>query len=85
MKKENMFIARDENNIETAYEMLYVKNVDNIPVIWYTDGTTDSEGNKNIFISTYEREGNTLALKPINDDSLLNKYSDIFLNEYKEN
>lgn len=85
MNKEKMFIARDDNNIEVAYEMLLVKNVDNVPVIWYTDGTTDADGNQNVFISTYTREGNTFALNPITDENLLNKYSDIFLNEYKEN
>ena len=46
MNKEKMFIAKDENGNETAYEMLYVKNVDNKPVIWYTDGTLDEEGRK---------------------------------------
>lgn len=85
MNKEKMFITRDENNIETAYEMLYVKNVDNTPVIWYTDGSLDEEGNKNIYISTYKREGNTFVLNGIDDEELLNKYADIFSNEYKEN
>lgn len=85
MNKEKMFITRDENNVETAYEMLYVKNVDNTPVIWYTDGSLDEEGNKNIYISTYKREGNTFVLNSIDDDAVLNKYADIFLNEYKEN
>ena len=85
MNKEKMFITRDENNVETAYEMLYVKNVDNTPVIWYTDGSLDEEGNKNIYISTYKREGNTFVLNGIDDDELLNKYADIFSNEYKEN
>lgn len=85
MNKEKMFITRDENNVEVAYEMLYVKNVDNTPVIWYTDGSLDEEGNENVYISTYERQGNTFVLNSIDDDAVLNKYADIFLNEYKEN
>ena len=44
MNKEKMFITRDENNKEVAYEMLYAKNVDNVPIVWYTDGTFDEEG-----------------------------------------
>lgn len=83
MKKENMFIARDENGSETAYEMLLVKNVDNNPVIWYTDGTMDADGNQNVFISTYERENNTFALNRIENEELFNKCSEIFLNENK--
>jgi hypothetical protein len=85
MNKEKMFITRDENNVEVAYEMLYVKNVDNTPVIWYTDGSLDEEGNENVYISTYERQGNTFVLNSIDDEAVLNKYADIFLNEYKEN
>ena len=84
MNKEKMFIARDENNVESEYEMLLVKNVDNDPIIWYTDGTTDEEGNKNIYISKYEKKGNTFELNPVDDDSLMEKYADIFLSEYKE-
>lgn len=81
MNKEKMFIARDENNVEVAYEMLLVKNVDNIPVIWYTDGTTDTDGSQNVFISTYSREGNTFALNKIEDDNLFNKCIEIFSKE----
>ena len=84
MNKEKMFIAKDENGNETAYEMLYVKNVDNKPVIWYTDGTLDEEGRKNIYISYYERKDSTFALNPIEDDSLMDKYANIFISEYKE-
>lgn len=85
MNKEKMFITRDENNKEVAYEMLYVKNVDDTPVIWYTDGTFDEDGNKNVYISTYKRDNTTFLLEPINDDALMQKYADIFLNEYREN
>lgn len=85
MNKEKMFITRDENNKEVAYEMLYVKNVDDTPVIWYTDGTFDEDGNKNVYISTYKRDNTTFLLEPINDDALMQKYADIFLKEYKEN
>lgn len=85
MNKEKMFITRDENNKEVAYEMLYTKNVDNVPVVWYTDGTFDEEGNKNIYISSYKRENGTFVLDAINNDELMKKYEDIFLNEYKEN
>ncbi|MBR5662129.1 MAG: hypothetical protein IKX00_00585 [Bacilli bacterium] len=85
MNKEKMFIARDENGVEVAYEMLLVKNVDNVPVIWYTDGTKDGEGNTNIYISTYERENNLFVLNKVENDELFNKYSEIFLNENKEN
>jgi hypothetical protein len=85
MNKEKMFIARDENNVDAAYEMLYVKNVDGTPIIWYTDGTVDENDNKNVFISSYRREENTFLLSAIEDDNLMNKYAEIFLNEYKEN
>lgn len=85
MNKEKMFIARDENNKEVAYEVLYTKNVDNVPVMWYTDGTYDEDGGKNVYISSYKRENGTFVLEPINNEELMNKYSDIFLNEYKEN
>lgn len=84
MKKEKMFIARDENNEEVAYEMLLTRSVDNIPIIWYTDGTKDEEGNTNVYISTYKREGNTFLLEPVTNDELMNKYSDIFLKEFQE-
>lgn len=85
MNKEKMFIARDENNRDVAFEMLYVKNVDDKPIIWYTDGTLDDEGKKNIYISTYQRSGNTFLLSPIENDDLMQKYAEIFINEYKEN
>ena len=84
MNKEKMFIAKDEDGNETEYEMLLVKNVDNVPIIWYSDGTKDEEGRKNIYISEYQRENNTFALNPIEDDSLMEKYADVFMNEYKE-
>lgn len=84
MNKEKMFIARDENNKEVAYEMLYVKNVDNVPIIWYTDGSFDDEGRKNVYISSYKVDGKTFLLNTINDDNLMEKYADIFINEYKE-
>lgn len=82
MNKEYMFIARDETGKEVEYEMLLVKNVDNKSVIWYTDGTTDEEGRKNVYISEYERQGNTFSLNPINDDALIDKYADIFSEEF---
>lgn len=85
MNKEKMFIARDENNNDVAYEMLLVKAVDNNPIIWYTDGTTDEEGKKNVYISSYKKEGNTFILEEVNDESLMNKYAEIFVNEFKEN
>lgn len=84
MNKEKMFIAKDEDGMEKAYEMLYVKNVDSKPIIWYTDGTTDEEGNKNIYISEYKKLEKTFMLEPIEDDSLMEKYADIFINEYEE-
>ena len=84
MNKEKLFIARDEDGIETKYEMLLVKNVNNNPVIWYTDGTTDEEGRKNVFISHYERTDTSFVLIPIEDDTLLEKYADIFEEEYEE-
>lgn len=84
MNKEKMFIARDEDGLEHEYEMLLVKNVENVPVIWYTDGTKDEDGRKNIYISEYERVGNTFALNPIEDDNLMNKYAEIFTAEYNE-
>ena len=85
MNKEKMFIARDENNRDVAFEMLYVKNVDDTPIIWYTDGTLDDEGKKNVYISSYQRSGNTFLLNPIENDDLMQKYAEIFINEYKEN
>ena len=84
MNKEKMFITKDEDGLEHEYEMLLVKNVDNVSVIWYTDGTKDEDGRKNIYISEYERVGNTFSLNPIEDDSLMNKYADIFTAEYNE-
>lgn len=84
MNKEKMFIARDEDGNETEYEMLLVKNVDGVSIIWYTDGTKDEEGRKNIYISQYERTGNTFALNPIENDGLMEKYADIFIEETKE-
>jgi len=84
MNKEKMFITKDEDGLEHEYEMLLVKNVDNVSIIWYTDGTKDEDGRKNIYISEYERVGNTFALKPVEDDNLMNKYADIFTAEYNE-
>lgn len=84
MNKEKMFIARDETGKESAYELLYAKSVDGTPVVWYTDGTTDDEGNKNVYISTYNKDGNTFLIESIESDELMNKYADIFINEYKE-
>lgn len=84
MNKEKMFIAKDETGAEHEYEMLLVKNVEGKSIIWYTDGTEDEEGRKNIYISEYERTGNTFALNPIEDDGLMDKYADIFTTEYKE-
>jgi len=84
MNKEKIFIARDENGSECQYEMLMVKNVDNIPVIWYTDGSKDEDGSKNVYISTYERTDTTFSLNPIENEETLQKYADIFSNEYKE-
>ncbi len=84
MNKEKMFIAKDENGIEREYEMLLVKRVDDVSVIWYTDGTKDEEGRKNIYISEYQRTGNTFALTPIQNDNMMEKYADIFTEEYNE-
>ena len=84
MNKENMFIAKDDTGKETVYEMLLIKNVDNKPIIWYTDNSKDEDGNKNIYISSYEKTDKTFQLNPIENDSDLEKYADIFMNEYKE-
>lgn len=84
MNKEKMFIARDENGIETPYEMLMVKNVEGKPIIWYTDGTFDEDNKKNIYISEYNKSANSFELNPIEDDNLMEKYADIFIEEYKE-
>lgn len=85
MNKEKMFIAQDENNREVAYEMLMTKNVDNTPVIWYTDGAIDEEGSKQVYVSTYERANNTFVLNKIEDENFLNKCIEIFLNEQNSN
>ena len=85
MNKEKMFVARDENGKEVAFELLYTKNVDNVPIMWYTDGTTDEDGNKNVYISKYKREANSFQIEPIENEDELNKYSEIFLSEYNEN
>lgn len=84
MNKEKMFIAKDETGVETPYEMLMVKNVEGKPIIWYTDGTYDSENKKNVYISEYARTQNSFELNPIEDDSKLEEYADIFINEYNE-
>ena len=84
MNKEKMFVARDEDGVECAYEMLLVKNVDNVPVIWYTDGKTDEDVAQNVYIAEYERVNNTFALNPINDESKMQKYEDIFTNEFND-
>lgn len=84
MNKEKMFVAKDENGKEAVYEMLLVKNVDNIPVIWYTDGSYDEDNNKNIYISTYEKTDKTFVLNEITDESKMDEYADIFIKEYKE-
>ena len=60
--KEKMFIAKDEDGVETPYEMLMVKNVEGKPIIWYTDGTYDSENKKNVYISEYARTQNSFEL-----------------------
>ena len=84
MNKEKMFVAKDENGKEAVYEMLLVKNVDNVPVIWYTDGTYDKDNNKNIYISSYEKTSTTFVLNEITDNSKLEEYANIFKKEYKE-
>ena len=84
MNKEKMFIARDENGKEIAFELLYTKNVDGKPIMWYTDGTTDDEGNKNVYVSQYKRDDNTFQIEAIEDAESIKKYADIFLNEYNE-
>lgn len=84
MNKEKMFVAKDENGKEAVYEMLLVKNVDNVPVIWYTDGSYDEDNNKNIYISTYEKTDKTFVLNEITDESKMDEYADIFIKEYEE-
>ncbi len=84
MNKEKLFIAKDENGVEHEYEMLLVKRVDDNSVVWYTDGTYDDEGRKNVYISEYERLGNTFMLNPVGNDDKLEKYADMFTKEYNE-
>lgn len=84
MNKEKLFIAKDENGVEHEYEMLLVKRVDDNSVVWYTDGTYDDEGRKNVYISEYERLGNTFTLNPVENDDKLEKYADMFTKEYNE-
>jgi len=84
MNKEKMFIAKDENGVECAYEMLLVKNVNNVPVIWYTDGKVDESGAQNVYISEYERCNNTFALNPVEDDSKMKEYEEIFNKEFDD-
>lgn len=83
MNKEKMFIVRDEDGKEFAYEMLYTKNVDGVPVIWYTDNSKDENGELNVYISKYERTDHSFVLNELNDEEL-KKYSEIFLNEYNK-
>lgn len=83
MSKEKLFITKDENGNEEQFEMLLVKNVDDVPIIWYTDGSFDEEGRKNVYISKYQRTETTFALSPV-DEKMMDKYADIFTKEYKE-
>lgn len=83
MDKEKMFIARDESGRESQYQMIMAKNIAGTPVIWYTDGT-EEDGNKNIFISEYEKSGNTFMLKEITDEEKLNYYADLFISEQEK-
>ena len=83
MNKEKMFIVRDEDGKEFAYEMLMAKNVDGVPVVWYTDNTKDENGELNVYISSYERTEHSFRLNELTDEEL-EKYGQIFLNEYNK-
>ena len=81
-KEDRIFKAIDEDGIEMEYEILLIKCVDAKPIIWYTDGTSDEDGRRNIFVSTYTLGDNGFELNPIEDDSEMEKYADIFDHDY---
>ena len=85
MNNDNFFTAIDENGKETTYKMLYCKNVDDKPIIWYTDGSTDDSGKYNIYISSYEEKNKMYLLDSIDDEVELQKYVDIFKQDNTSN
>ena len=83
MNQDNIFTTIYEFGNEVNYKILYIKNVDNIPIVWYTDGTFDKSGRQKIFISSYQKQDKIFLLSNIESEIELQKYINIFINDIK--
>ena len=68
--KKNSFTLIDENGNEVEYDVLFTFDSDETKksYIVYTDNTTDEEGNKKVYASTFDPKEENPVLGPIETD-----------------
>lgn len=67
---KEVFIASNENNIQTPYEILFkfTNTLTNINYLVYTDNTYDDDNDLNIISSRYKIENGKIVISPIKTD-----------------
>ena len=70
MEDKNQFKLVDENGKETIYDILFTFDSEetNKSYIVYTDNTTDTDGNIQVYASIYYPGSETTKLDPIETD-----------------
>ena len=90
MNKENTFKIIDKDGKEIEFEILFTFESDetNKNYMVYTDNTTDEEGNKKVYASTFDPKEENPVLGPIETDeewkvieNILNKLQEGTKNE----
>ena len=65
MEEDKVFELINENNQKETYRIVKNIEIDNIPIIFYTNDELNENGEIDIFVNSYEIKNNTLILKEI--------------------
>lgn len=65
MEEDKVFELINENNQKEVYRIIKNIEIDNIPIIFYTNDELNENGEIDIFVNSYEIKNNTLILKEI--------------------
>ena len=65
MEEDKVFELINENKQKETYRIVKNIEIDNIPIIFYTNDELNENGEIDIFVNSYEIKNNTLILKEI--------------------
>ena len=76
MFKDEMLLIEDENGTEKEYAILATFDIEvkNKSYVLYTDYSKDEDNNMQIFVSSYDKDGNLSSLSDADEIEYINNF-----------